>query len=245
MEQRLSENIKMIYRRMSHAAMRAGREPQDVRLIAVSKTVPAEAVVKALEIGLRDFGENRVQEFRAKLDVIRTIVGGASEGRALKGYRPRWHLIGHLQKNKAKTAVELFDMIHSVDSAELAEALNKAAENIGKTQKILIQVKLSDEDTKYGIKQDNVIDLLDVVRTMGHLRVEGLMTIPPFWEDPEKVRPYFRELREVRDRAEAMGVRLPELSMGMSHDFEVAIEEGATMVRVGTAIFGERRKETA
>lgn len=244
MDSRLSDNIRNIYKRIAHAAMRAGRGPHDARLIAVTKNVAADVVVKALEIGLRDFGENRVQEFRDKLLEIRNLIG-VPPGGTLNGYRPRWHLIGHLQKNKAKTAVELFDVIHSVDSEELAEIVNRSAEKINKKQRILIQVKLSEEESKYGILQYKVLGLLDSLREMRHLKVEGLMTIPPFFEDPERVRTYFRELKEIRDSAEAMGFSLWELSMGMSHDFEIAIEEGATMVRVGTAIFGDRKKEAA
>jgi pyridoxal phosphate enzyme (YggS family) len=244
MENRLSKNIKNIYKRIAHAAMRAGRDPHDVRLIAVTKNVEADVVVKALEIGLRDFGENRVQEFREKLSDVRNLLA-VPPGGSFKGYRPRWHLIGHLQKNKAKMAIELFDLIHSVDSEELAEIVNRLAEKINKKQRILIQVKLSDEESKYGILQEKVLVLLNRLREMRHLKVEGLMTIPPFFEDPEKVRPYFRELKAIRDNAGAMGFSLRELSMGMSNDFEVAIEEGATMVRVGTAIFGERKKEAA
>lgn len=244
MERGLSENIKKIYRAISHAAMRAGREPHDVRLIAVTKNVAADVVVRALEMGLRDFGENRVQEFREKIAHIRNLLG-VPPGGTLKGYRPRWHLIGHLQKNKAKVAVELFDLIHSVDSEELAEMVNSSAEKINKTQRILIQVKLSDEESKYGISQAKVIGLLERLRGMRHLKVEGLMTIPPYFEDPQEARPFFRELREIRDRAEAKGFPLQELSMGMSNDFGTAVEEGATMVRVGTAIFGERKKEEA
>ncbi len=244
MENRLSENIKNIYRRISHAAMKAGRDPHDVRLIGVTKNVEADVLAKALEIGLRDFGENRVQEFMQKLSDVRSLLG-APPGGPLKGYRPRWHMIGHLQKNKAKMAVELFDLIHSVDSEELAETLDRSAEKIGKKQKILIQVKLSGEESKYGILQENIATLFDGLREMKHLKVEGLMTIPPYFDDPELVRPYFRELKAIRDNAEAMGFSMRELSMGMSHDFEVAIEEGATMVRVGTAIFGERKKEAA
>ncbi|HSB30332.1 MAG TPA: YggS family pyridoxal phosphate-dependent enzyme [Candidatus Sulfobium mesophilum] len=235
MEQRLSENIKGVYRRMAHAAMRAGREPDEVTLIAVSKNVSAPVVRGAIEAGLRDFGENRIQEFSAKL--LQLFLPA--------GYSLRWHLIGHLQKNKAKSAVELFDVIHSVDSLELAERINKLAENMGKIQKILIQVKLSDEESKYGILQEEVLNILSATADMKNLHIDGLMTIPPFFDDPEKVRPFFRELREIRDRAGQMGFDLTELSMGMSHDLEVAIEEGATMVRVGTAIFGERKKEEA
>jgi pyridoxal phosphate enzyme (YggS family) len=241
MDRRISENIKGIYRAISHAAMRAGREPHDVRLIAVTKNVAADAVIRALEMGLRDFGESKVQELRGKYDEMKERLGYAAVGK--DGYKIRWHLIGHLQKNKVKVATELFDLIHSVDSAELADLLNRSAEKIDKIQKIMIQVKLSSEDSKYGIEKKKTLELLSCIEGMENLKIEGLMTIPPYFDDPRKVRPYFRELREIRDEAEAKGFRLPELSMGMSHDFEIAIEEGATMVRVGTAIFGERRKE--
>jgi pyridoxal phosphate enzyme (YggS family) len=243
MDRRISENIKRLYRAISHAAMRAGREPHDVRLIAVTKNVAADAVIKALEIGLRDFGESRIQEFRGKYEEITERLGSSAGGQ--KGYKMRWHLIGHLQKNKAKVAVEFFDLIHSVDSAELADLLNRSAEKINKTQSIMLQVKLSSEESKYGIEKNKTEEILRYIEGMKNLRIEGLMTIPPYFDDPQKVRPYFRELREIRDDAEANGFRLPELSMGMSHDFEVAVEEGATMVRVGTAIFGERRREEA
>jgi pyridoxal phosphate enzyme (YggS family) len=244
MERALLENTKKIYRAISHAAMRAGRDPHEVRLVAVTKKVPADVIAKALEIGLRDFGESRVQEFREKLEAVKNQLGVFSGGN-LKGYRPRWHLIGHLQKNKARLAVELFDLIHSVDSEELAVILNSSAEKIKKTQRILVQVKLSHEESKSGILQDKVMGFLNSIRDMSHLKVEGLMTIPPFFGDPQQARPFFRKLREIREGAEAAGFRLPELSMGMSNDFEVAVEEGATMVRVGTAIFGERKKEEA
>jgi pyridoxal phosphate enzyme (YggS family) len=240
----LQRNIKKIYRRIAHAAMRAGREPDEVRLIAVSKNVSADRVREAIESGMRDLGENRVQEFREKRELLsREIHLGRPFSPA--SYRVRWHLIGHLQKNKAKAAVEMFDLIHSLDSLELAGQINRHAQNIGKIQSVLIQVKLSDEESKYGVLKEELIDILDVAAGMKNLRIEGLMMIPPFFDDPEKTRLFFRELREIRDRARATGFRLAELSMGMSHDFEVAIEEGATMVRVGTAIFGERKKEAA
>jgi len=244
MENRLQKNIKKIYRRIAHATMRAGRAPNEVKLIAVSKNVSADVVRKAVEAGLRNFGENRVQEFREKHELLSREIDLCSP-ESPAGYRVRWHLIGHLQKNKAKAAVELFDVIQSVDSLELAGQINKFAENVGKKQTILIQVKLSDEESKYGILKEELIAIIDALTGMKNLRIAGLMTIPPFFDNPEKVRPFFRELRETRDRAEAMGFGLAELSMGMSHDFEVAIEEGATMVRVGTAIFGERKKEAA
>ncbi|MBI5205915.1 MAG: YggS family pyridoxal phosphate-dependent enzyme [Nitrospirae bacterium] len=225
------ENISSIYKRMSHAAMRAGRNPEDIKLIAVTKTVSIEKVKQAVDAGLRIFGESRVQEAQKKVM--------SNELRAMSE-RLSWHLIGHLQKNKAKVAVELFDLIHSVDSAELAEAINKYAEKHGKIQEILVQVKLSDELAKYGILKDNLVSLLDEIKKMKHLKVKGLMTIPPYFDEPGMARPYFKETRRLRDEAEMEGFKLPELSMGMTNDFEVAIEEGATMVRIGTAIFGDR-----
>lgn len=244
MEGRLQENIKSIYRRMAHAAMRTGRGPDEVKLIAVSKNVSADLLKKAIEAGLRDFGENRVQEFREKRQLLSQEIRFKSPETHC-GYSVCWHLIGHLQKNKAKDAVALFDVIQSVDSAELAGLINILAEKAGKIQRIFIQVKLSHEVSKHGILKEDIMHILNVLEGMQNLRIEGLMTIPPFFEDPEKARPFFRELREIRDRAGAMGFKIAELSMGMSHDFEIAIEEGATMVRVGTAIFGERKKEAA
>jgi PLP dependent protein len=231
-EKWLLDNLKAVYRRMAHAAMKAGREPSAVRLIAVTKTVDIDLIRKAVDIGLRDFGENRIQEAQKKV---------AHEVFHPTGSRLVWHLIGHLQKNKVKTAVELFDLIQSVDSFELAEMMNKRAESIHKRQRILLQVKLSDEESKHGILKDDLSSLIGRISSLRGLKVEGLMTIPPFFDEAEKVRPYFRELRTLRDSLEKSGFRLPELSMGMSNDFEVAIEEGATMVRVGTALFGERR----
>ncbi|KAF0143411.1 MAG: hypothetical protein FD156_2672 [Nitrospirae bacterium] len=225
------ENISSIYKRMSHAAMRAGRNPEDIKLIAVTKTVSIERVKQAVDAGLRIFGESRVQEAQKKISNLKFEISNS------KIY---WHLIGHLQKNKAKAAVELFDLIHSVDSAELAEAINKYAEKPGKIQEILVQVKLSDEPAKHGILKDNLINLLNGIKKMKHLKVKGLMTIPPYFDEPGMARPYFKETRRLRDEAEMEGFKLPELSMGMTNDFEVAIEEGATMVRIGTAIFGDR-----
>jgi len=224
-------NIKDVYRRISHAAMKAGRCPSEVKLIAVSKGVSAETIKNAVENGIRELGENRVQEAQEKITIIKAC---------LPDSRVKWHLIGHLQKNKAKIAVQIFDMIHSVDSLELALLLNRYAGETGKIQKIMLQVKLSDEESKYGILKEKLIEVLGGIRHLGNLKLEGLMTIPPYFDDPEKVRPFFRELRELKDSAVHSGFELTELSMGMSNDFEVAIEEGATMVRVGTAIFGER-----
>jgi len=237
------ENISNIYKRISHAAMRAGRNPEDIKLIAVTKTVNIERIKQAVDAGLRIFGENRVQEAQKKISnfkfqitpPIPPLTKGGINGGA------EWHLIGHLQKNKAKAAVELFDMIQSVDSLELAETLNNHAEKLGKAQRILLQVKLSGESTKSGILKDNLMAIIEGISGMGSLSMEGLMTIPPFFNDPEMSRPYFSELRRLRDEAEIKGFKLPELSMGMTNDFEIAIEEGATMVRIGTAIFGERK----
>lgn len=230
----LIDNVNTVYKRMAHAAMKAGREPGEVRLVAASKLVGADLIREAVDAGLREFGENRVQEGRDK------VLGFREE---MPESPVIWHLFGHLQKNKAGTAVELFDLIHSVDSPELVQLLDKKAENIGKRQRVLIQVKLSDEESKYGIKEGNVLPLLEMINGMRNLQVDGLMTIPPFFENPEVARPYFRRLRDLRDHAENEGFVLRELSMGMSNDFEVAIEEGATIVRIGTLIFGERQKE--
>ena len=224
-------NIKDIYRRISHAALRAGRCPSEVKLIAVSKRVSSETIKNAVENGIRELGENRVQEAQEKIAIIKASLPEA---------RVKWHLIGHLQKNKAKIAVDLFDVVHSVDSLELAILLNRYAGVAGKKQKVLIQVKLSGEESKYGIIKETLIETLDGIRRLDNLQVEGLMTIPPYFDDPERVRPFFRELRKLKDKAVQAGFGLTELSMGMSNDFEIAIEEGATIVRVGTAIFGER-----
>ena len=228
----LLDNIKNVFRRISSAAIRSGRSPFDVRLIAVTKTVAPERIREAIELGLRTFGENKVQEAKEKITTLSPEV---------RDSEVEWHLIGHLQKNKAKTAVTLFDVIQSLDSLALAEELNKYAEKAGKVQRVLFQVKLSDEETKYGVSRDELMTLISAASDMKNLKPEGLMAIPPFFEDPGRTRPYFKELREIRDRAESAGYALPELSMGMTNDFEVAILEGATMVRVGTGIFGERR----
>lgn len=227
-------NVQALRYRISQAAVRAGRNPDEVKLIAVTKTVEAEVIREAAECGVENFGENRVQEAQRKIK---------SEALRAKRKDICWHLIGHLQKNKAKAAVELFDMIQSVDSFKLAEALASQAEKAGKIQRILLQVKLSDEETKYGIANENIMDFVEQVAVMKNLELAGLMTIPPFFDDPEMARPYFRRLREIKDEIDKKGIRLRELSMGMSNDFEVAIEEGATMVRIGTAIFGERKKK--
>lgn len=225
------ENIREVCRIISRGAMKADRSPDEVRLVVVTKTVGVKAIQEAVDSGMRLFGENRVQE--AKKKILSDEIQAMPE-------RLEWHLIGHLQKNKAKDAVLLFDLIHSVDSIDLAAELDRQAEKIGKIQRILVQVKLSEEETKNGVSDKQLPELLSKIALLKHLRLEGLMTIPPYLENVSDVVPYFRRLRELRDRAEKDGFTLPELSMGMSHDYEAAIEEGATMVRIGTAIFGER-----
>jgi pyridoxal phosphate enzyme (YggS family) len=213
------------------SAVQAGRNSDNIKLIAVSKTVEPERIVKALRAGVSIFGENRVQEAKDKITFLQSLI---------PDFKVEWHLIGGLQRNKAKTAVRLFDLIHSVDSIRLAEELNKFAQQEGKIQKVLVQVKLSDEPAKHGVKEKDLMALLKNIRGMKNLRFEGLMMIPPLFRDPERTRPYYRKLREIAEYSSAQGCFVKELSMGMSNDFKIAIEEGSTMVRVGTAIFGER-----
>ena len=227
----VAENIEHVQQRIRRACDRSGRAPADVRLIAVSKTMPAECVRQAYAAGLREFGENRVQEAAAKRQ-------------ALSDLDAVWHLIGHLQSNKAKQARQLFDWIHSVDSLPLAEKIDRSAAAPGRKLPVLIEVHLGEEAGKFGVEEDDLVRLAEQVGALPSLELRGLMTLPPFFDNPEDVRPYFRRLRELAARIEARnlpGVSMRELSMGMSHDFEVAIEEGATIVRVGTALFGARR----
>lgn len=207
----IGDNLERIRERIARAG--------DTQLIAVSKKVSPERIEEALAAGQTLFGESKVQEAKAKIPIV--------SGRA------RWHMVGHLQSNKARDAVELFELIHSVDSVSLATELNKWAERAGKTQAILLEVNVSGEASKFGLKPEDVPGVLDQINALPRIEVRGLMTIPPVGKE---ARPFFRQLREIRDH-----LGLTELSMGMSHDFEVAIEEGATMVRIGTAIFGERQ----
>ncbi len=234
MQGMISENISKLYKRISRAAIKAKRDPFEVNLIAVTKTVEIERIREAADAGLRLFGENRVQEAQDKIPAFASIA--LKEGFS----KIEWHFIGHLQSNKARQAVRLFDMIHSVDSVELATQLNKEASKIGKVQPILIQVKLSEGETKHGVKEDELWVLIDHITQLRNLSLQGLMTLPPYFEAPEDTRPYFRRLVALRKTVQDRGIALPHLSMGMSHDCEVAIEEGATYIRVGTAIFGER-----
>jgi len=223
------DSLDRVRARIESAARRAGRDPLGVHLIGVTKTVPVARIREAMSAGLVHLGENRVQEAAGKI----LEMGGAPGG-------VTWHLVGHLQSNKARRAVELFDCIHSVDSVALVRKLARVAEELGTRRDILIQVDLGGEPTKFGLDPGLAADLAREAAAHPALRARGLMTIPPMSADPEASRPFFRRLREIRDQVAVLGFDLPDLSMGMTSDFEVAIEEGATMVRVGRAIFGER-----
>jgi PLP dependent protein len=225
----ISENLARVRERIETAALRCGRDPLEVRLVAVSKTVEAERVGQAIEAGVKILGENYVQEAQKKIEIL--------------GHNVAWHFIGHLQTNKAKAAVHLFDLIHSVDSLNLAKELNKQAQQQGKVLPVLLQVNLSGETTKFGAREKEIFQVIEELSTMEGLLVKGLMTMPPYFEDPEASRPYYVELRKLSERLaqqKLSRISIEELSMGMSNDFEVAVEEGATLVRVGTAIFGAR-----
>lgn len=223
-----SSRLEQIQEILANAAKKAGRDPAEVELLAVSKTQPVEAIQEAMRAGITKFGENKVQEARGKIESL---------GRGV------WHLIGHLQSNKARDAVRLFDSIDSVDRLDLAEELNLRADALGKTQNVLLQVNIAGESTKFGCAPDAANALAEAINALPHLALGGLMTIAPYSPDPEKSRPHFAGLRELRDKLEKeTGLHLPTLSMGMSGDFAVAVEEGSTCVRVGTALFGERVK---
>ena len=226
----MKERLIAIHDRIAAAAHACQRDPGSVRLVAVSKTMPTDVVREAIEAGADILGENYVQEARDKFN-------------DLHGYDVSWHFIGHLQSNKAKYAVRIFDLIHSVDSLKLVKELDKHARKIGKVQSILIQVNIAQEDTKSGVAPSEAPNLVANAAQFENVKIEGLMTMPPFFNNPEKVRPYFAGLRQMSQKLAARnipGVSMQELSMGMTGDFEAAIEEGATLVRVGTAIFGER-----
>ena len=226
----ISENLEWVKRRIAEAASNAGRPPKGIRLVAVSKTVSVEKIIEARAAGAELFGENRVQEALEKID--RLGQGG-----------PAWHFIGHLQKNKVKQILGRFDLIHSVDSAALARVINEKSLARNLITPVLIQVNVSGEASKFGMTPNELESALRALSKLPAVKVEGLMTIPPYDPDPEKSRNVFARLRELRDQMAELGMEgiyLKELSMGMSHDFAVAIEEGATLVRVGSAIFGDR-----
>jgi PLP dependent protein len=226
----LKINLESVMDRIKQAAVSSGRNPETVRLVAVSKTIPSETVKKAIDAGADILGENYIQEARTKFN-------------DLSSYPVCWHFIGHLQTNKAKYAVRIFDLIHSVDSFKLASELDKQANKTDKIQNILIQVNVAGESSKSGISFQDTLNIVKEISVLKNLAIKGLMTMPPFFNAPEKVRPFFKNLRSLRNQIskEAIhNVAMDELSMGMTGDFEVAIEEGATLVRIGTAIFGER-----
>lgn len=218
----LKRRLEEVEERIARSAARCGRLRSEIRLVAVTKTFPAEAILEAYELGVRTFGENYVQEFEGKHAAVAQL------------REAEFHLIGHLQSNKARRAAELFHAVQTVDSVKLARRLNEAAP---RALEVMIEVKLSEEESKSGADPASLPSLIEAIRACPNLHLTGLMTMPPWREDPEASRPYFRRLRELRDRH-----GLQSLSMGMSHDLEVAVEEGATHVRVGTALFGERRR---
>jgi len=227
----IARNIQHIRERIARITESCGRRPEEITLLAISKTFPREAIEDAITAGIFQFGENRVQEAETK---IPHFAGAA---------KPEWHLIGHLQSNKARRAVELFDVIQSVDSAKLAIRISQSALELGKIIPVLVQADIGNEETKFGATPEEIRGIIEAISSLKGVRLDGLMTLPPYFENPEEARPYFRRLRELGEKLEAeqpgcLGKR--HLSMGMSHDFEAAIQEGATIVRVGTAIFGTR-----
>ena len=223
---KIADNLKDIKQRITDSAKRAGRNPDEIQLVAVTKMVDIPEVEELIEASQTLFGENRVQEGKRKYE-------------ALQNYNLTWHLIGHLQTNKVKHAVPMFDMIHSVDSFKLAEAINSVSEKLGKIQSILLEINISGETSKFGLESQETIEIVKNILELPNLKLEGLMTMAPFVDDPEEVRPVFRGLKQLRDRLEEefTNIKLPHLSMGMTNDFEVAVEEGATLVRIGTALF--------
>ncbi len=229
----IAGNLEEIRRRIEAAARRAGRNPASVTLVGVSKTMPRERVREAIDAGLRDLGENRVQEAREKIPALPDGV--------------RWHLVGHLQANKANVAARLFQVIHSVDSVDLLDRIDRAANREGRTIDLLVQVDLAGEATKTGVPEAGLDDIFRAAQDRRNVVMRGLMILPPYDPDAERSRGWFRRLRGIRDEAQQRhpALRLDELSMGMSEDFEVAIEEGATLVRVGRALFGDRIRPEA
>lgn len=225
----LPDNLDSIQQRIRAACDRAGRQPSSITLLAVTKGQPPEAVNEAAKLGLTFFGESKIQEAKGKIPLC--------------SGRLRWQMIGHLQSNKVRDAVELFEMIQSVDSLGLAEEINKRADQAGKTMPILLEVNLAGEASKFGYNPEQVLADLLKINGLPRLEIHGLMTVPPYTSDSQRLRSLFRQMRELKQRCEeTLGAPLPQLSMGMSGDFEVAIEEGATMVRIGTALFGARAR---
>ncbi len=228
----VKERVEAVRERITAAALQAGRDPGEILVVAVTKTFSVDVIREAIAAGITDIGESRVQEARAKIAELDTPC--------------RWHLVGHLQTNKAKLAASLFEWVHSLDSLRLAQALEREGSLLGRRVRILVEVNLGREEQKSGVLEEELFPLLEAVGSLPHLSIEGLMAIPPFHPDPEAVRPYFRRLWRLKEEAISRFPELPlfHLSMGMSHDFEVAVQEGATMVRIGTAIFGARNRTT-
>ncbi|MCK9275373.1 MAG: YggS family pyridoxal phosphate-dependent enzyme [Syntrophales bacterium] len=225
----IEKNILHIRERINDAAYRSDRNPDDIKLMAVTKTVECGRIIEAVESGIDIIGENYIQEARRKIEKL--------------GKEVKWHMIGHLQSNKAKYAVRLFDMVHSVDRIELAQEIDRRAKSAGTVMKILIEVNLSGEVAKSGIVKENLFQFVQTIASFKNLSLLGLMTMPPWSDDPENSRPFFSELRRLRDAVACRcieGVSMNELSMGMSDDYQIAVEEGSTIVRIGRAIFGER-----
>jgi len=224
------DNVVRVLERIDAAAAKAGRNKEDIRIVAVSKTHTVDKIIEAAEAGIDTFGENYVKEAQMKIAAI--------------DQQLKWHLVGHLQMNKAKKAVKLFDVIETVDSIRVAQEISTRALSVGKKLKILVQVNIEEESSKWGVLRNDLIPLLNEIALLPGIEISGLMTIPPYTEDQEEARKYFAAMRELRDTINAMnieGISLNDLSMGMSHDYDVAIAEGATIIRVGTAIFGSRR----
>ena len=227
----LQDHICDVRSRISQAARKAGRGPEDITLVAVTKTVEADVINEAIRLGIKNIGENRVQEIRRKYEAIDHRQGG------------KWHLIGHLQTNKVKYIIDKVDLIHSVDSYRLAEEINKQAERSHKTMDILVQVNVSGEESKFGISAEQCHPLLTAIAPLPHIKVRGLMTMAPYADNPEQARPYFKRLKDLAidiKTKKVDNINMDYLSMGMTGDFEVAIEEGANIVRIGTALFGKR-----
>lgn len=228
----LKDNIININSRIAKAAQKAGKSADDITLVAVTKTIDEAIINKAISLGIKNIGENKVQELLSKYDIID------------KKENVQWHLIGHLQRNKVKYIIDKVDLIHSVDSMRLAAEINKRAEKANKLMNVLIQVNVSREESKFGVGVEQCTELIEQISQLPHIRIKGLMTIAPYTQDPEEVRPYFRMLRNLSidiKQKKYDNVDMEYLSMGMTGDFEVAIEEGANIVRIGTAIFGERQ----
>jgi PLP dependent protein len=227
----IASNLARVRERVTRAAERAGRRAEGITVVAVSKAFPVAAIRAAYGAGLRHFGENRVQEMDAKRP-------------QLAGFDAVWHFIGHLQSNKARLAAQLFERVDAIDGLALAQKLDSAASELGKRLPVLIEVHLGGEASKSGVGEEGLAGLAEAIAGLPRLELRGLMTVPPYFDDPERVRPYFGKLRELRDLlSRSLGQPLPTLSMGMSHDFEVAIEEGATEIRPGTALFGARAQK--